>query len=86
MKLEFSSSFEKKAKKLFKKNPQLHKNFIKQFRLFNTNSNHPSLKLHKLQGKRSQQYSVWIKKDLRAIAIKKSSKYIFYDLVTHDKY
>lgn len=78
--------FESKAKKLCQKSQQLRQDLTKQFQLFASNPNHPSLKLHKLQGKRSTQYAIWIQSDLRALCIKEGKKYIFFDLVTHDQY
>lgn len=82
----FTRSFEIKTRKLCEKNPRLKKDFVKQFRLFKSEPSHPSLKWHKLKGKRSEQYAMWIQGDLRALAIKDKEVYIFFDLVTHDEY
>lgn len=70
MNLHFTNSFQKKVRKLLKKDPGLRKDLKKQFKLFEINPHHPSLKTHKLKGKRSIQYSVWIKSNWRALAIK----------------
>ncbi|MBU1088530.1 plasmid stabilization protein [Patescibacteria group bacterium] len=86
MNFEFTHSFKKEAKKLCKQNQQLKSKLAKQFKLFGINPNHPSLKLHKLQGKRSVQYAIWIKGNLRALCIKKNNIYIFFDLITHNQY
>lgn len=89
MNIEFTEIFERKASQLIKRNPQLRTVFKKQFNLFSVNPLYPSLRLHKLKGKRSQQYALWITGDLRALAIKSKSKentYIFFDIVTHDEY
>lgn len=86
MKLYFTADFEKKVAKLIRKYPQLKEQFKKQFSLFNRDQSHPGLRLHKLKGKRSEQYAIWILGDLRALAIKNHDEYIFFDLVTHDKY
>ncbi len=79
-------SFEKKASKLCQKNQQLRSDSIKQFSLFAQNPFHPSLKIHKLRGRRSTQLAVWIQGNLRALCIQDGSMYIFFDLVTHDEY
>jgi len=82
MNLEFTYSFKKKAQKIARKNPLLKTALIKQFRLFKTNPYHPSLRLHKLKGVKSEQYAIWIKGDLRALSIKSNinkNTYIFYD-------
>ena len=89
MDIELTDLFKKKAQKLIKKDPALNSTLKKQFNLFKSNPLYPSLHLHKLQGKRSEQYAIKIKSDLRALFIKpKESKdtYIFFDLVTHDEY
>ena len=86
MNFELTNSFKKKAKKLCLKNPRLKSTLIKQFNIFGTNPQHPSLKLHRLQGNRSVQFAMWVANDLRAIAIKSEDKFIFFDLISHDKY
>lgn len=86
MNFHLTDSFQKKAKKLCKKDPKLKSKLTKQFLIFQKNSEHLSLKLHKLKGRRSKQYSIWIKDDLRALSIKDGDTYIFFDLVTHDQY
>lgn len=89
MNIEFTDEFKKKTQQLLRKNPQLKSPFKKQFTLFRINPFHPSLRLHKLKGSRSEQYAIWIKGDLRALSIKSKvhpETYIFFDLVTHDEY
>jgi len=86
MNFRLTTSFERKASKLCQKDSQLKIELIKQFIFFQQNPHHPSLKLHKLQGKRSTQYAIWIQGDLRALCIKDGDMYIFFDLVTHDQY
>lgn len=89
MKIELTDSFKKKAQKLTKKDSALKLTLKKQFNLFKSNPFYPPLHLHKLQGKRSEQYSIKIKSDLRALSIKSGNKkdtYIFFDLITHDEY
>jgi len=89
MDIELTDLFKKKAQKLIQKDPTMSSILKKQFNLFKSNPLYPSLHLHKLQGKRSEQYAIKIKSDLRALSIKsKDSKdtYIFFDLVTHDEY
>lgn len=89
MNVEFTDEFKKKAQQFIRKNPQLKSSLKKQFTLFKINPFHPSLRLHKLKGKRSEQYALWIKGDLRALSIKSkthTATYIFFDIVTHDEY
>jgi mRNA-degrading endonuclease YafQ of YafQ-DinJ toxin-antitoxin module len=89
MNIEFTESFKRKIQKLKSKDPQLISSLKKQFKLFASNPYYPSLRLHKLQGKRSEQYAIYIKGDLRALFIKSKQvedTFIFFDLVTHDEY
>lgn len=86
MNFSVTESFQKKAQKLCKKKPQLRQSLAKQFALFQEDHRHPSLKLHKLKGKRSEQYAIWIIGDLRALGVKAKDTYVFFDLVTHDEY
>jgi mRNA-degrading endonuclease YafQ of YafQ-DinJ toxin-antitoxin module len=86
MNWQITTAFEKKAQKLCHKNPNLRQILAKQFKLFSQSPQHPSLKLHKLQGKRSFQYAIWITADLRALSVVKDDRYIFFDLVTHNEY
>lgn len=84
--IHFTQGFQKKAAKLTAHSEHLRKKLKKQFQLFHQNPNHIGLRLHKLQGQRSEQYAIWIEGDLRALAIKDGEEYIFFDLVTHDQY
>ena len=89
MNIEFTISFKKKTQQLARKNPQLKTTLKKQFNQFKINPLHPSLRLHKLRGTRSEQYAIWIKGDLRALSIKSKNQkdtYIFFDLVSHYEY
>jgi mRNA-degrading endonuclease YafQ of YafQ-DinJ toxin-antitoxin module len=86
MNFHFTSSFQRKVEKLCKKDSKLKSELIKQFLIFQENHKHPSLKLHKLKGKRSSQYVIWIKNDLRTLAVKSGSVFIFFDLAMYDQY
>ncbi len=86
MNLHFTNSFIRKVRRLTKKDPSLKRSLKKQFKIFAQNPYHPSLKTHKLKGKRINEYSIWIKSNLRAIAVKEKGNFIFFDLITHDEY
>lgn len=70
MNFSLTRFFQKKVQKLCKKDSQLRQALTKQFSLFQEDYRHPSLKLHKLKGKRSEQYAIWIIGDLRALGIR----------------
>lgn len=59
-KLIFTYSYEKRAKKFIQKHPELLSQYEKTLRLLEINPGHPSLRLHKLEGKFSELYSVSI--------------------------
>jgi mRNA-degrading endonuclease YafQ of YafQ-DinJ toxin-antitoxin module len=59
-KLIFTESYTKRAKKFAKKHPELLKQYKKTLQLLEINPTHPSLRLHKLEGKLSQYFSVSI--------------------------
>jgi hypothetical protein len=84
--INFTQAFKKKAAKLCQKQGKLQAQLKKQFRIFQKDPSYVGLHVHKLRGKRSQQYAIWIIDDLRALAIKDGDSYIFFDLVTHDEY
>jgi len=59
-KIVFTKSYVKRAKKFAKKHPELLKQYRNTLHLLELNPNHPALKLHKLNGKLSDYYSVSI--------------------------
>lgn len=78
MKLVLTTSFQKIVKKRCQKNPALRQVIEKQLQYFSKNPYHPSLKTHKLVGKRSNQFSVRITGDLRALCVVDGNTYIFF--------
>jgi proteic killer suppression protein len=56
----YTDSYLKRAKKFIKKHPALISQYGKTLKLLEINPHHPSLRLHKLQGKLSELYSVSI--------------------------
>lgn len=60
LKLIYTDSYEKRARKFIKKHPELRNQYKKTLQLLEINPNHPSLRLHKLEGKLSDLHSVSI--------------------------
>ncbi len=56
----YTESYLKRAKKFFKKHPELIFQYEKTLKLLEANPAHPSLRLHKLHGRHFQLYSVSI--------------------------
>lgn len=86
MKIKTTAHFDKNLSKKLKKNPQLTQKLKKQISFLKKNLQHPSLKLHKLSGKRANEYSFWIKKDLRITFNLVNNVILFTDIITHDQY
>jgi len=60
VKIIYTESYNKKASKFIKKHPELTGQYEKTLTLLEMNPHHPSLRLHKLQGKLSDLYSISI--------------------------
>lgn len=86
MNISYSKYFLKRIQKRYKDRPVLRNKVIKQVQLFSKNPRHPSLKTHKLKGKRQDQYSFWIEGNLRIVYTLDGSDAIFTDILTHDEY
>ena len=86
MNLHYTSHFKRKLKLVIKKKPALKKKVSLQLALLLENPNHPSLRLHKLRGKRISQHSIWLESNLRITFIKEKQTYILTDVLTHDQY
>ena len=59
-KILYTKGYIKRSSKFIKKNPALLKQYQKTLELLEINPHHPSLRLHKLQGKLSDIHSVSI--------------------------
>ena len=86
MEIRSTAHFDKNLSRKIKKNPQLKEKIKKQVELLRDNLKRPSLKLHKLAGKRAQEYSFWIEGNLRITFVVIDNKIIFTDIITHDEY
>ena len=83
----YTDSYIKRATKFFKKHPDLTSQYEKTLRLLELNPSHPSLRLHKLQGKLSDLYSVSINISYRICIdfIIEKDQIIPVDIGTHDE-
>ena len=86
MEIRSTAHFDKNLSRKIKKNPPLKAKIKKQVELLRENLKHPSLKLHKLTGKRAQEYSFWIEGNLRITFMVIDNKILFTDIITHDEY
>ena len=86
MDIRTTSHFDKNLKSKIKKNLSLKPKIIKQVELLKLDPKHPSLKLHKLQGKRAQEYSFWIEGNVRITFMIIDQIILFTDIITHDEY
>jgi addiction module RelE/StbE family toxin len=83
----FTTKYEKKAKKFFKKHQDLKQKYKKTIFLLKSNHFHPSLRLHKLKGSLSEYHSVSIDMEYRIILdfIIIDEKIILIDIGSHDE-
>lgn len=86
MNIRTTAYFDKNLSKKIRKNPQLKAKVKKQIELLKENLRHPSLKLHKLTGKRAQEYSFWVEGNLRITFMIIGNVILFTDIITHDEY
>jgi mRNA-degrading endonuclease YafQ of YafQ-DinJ toxin-antitoxin module len=83
----YTHSYLKRAKKFFKRHPELISQYEKTLKLLDINPDHPSLRLHKLHGKLSELYSVSINISYRICIdfIIDKDQIIPIDIGTHDE-
>lgn len=86
MKIVYSEFFKKRLKKRLDKKPALKQKVAKQLKLLKIDFHHPSLKIHKLKGKRAEEYAIWIEGDLRITFTFLEKTILLTDLITHDQY
>jgi len=77
-------NFIKASKKLVKKNALLKSIIKNKIKILKNNPKHQSLKIHKLSGK-NQQWSAWVKKDIRIIFIYVKDGILLTDIGTHNQ-
>ena len=83
----YTDSYLKRARKFIKKHPDLISQYEKTLKILEINPFHPSLRLHKMQGKLSQLYSVSINISYRMtiIFMIEDDKIIPIDLGSHEE-
>ena len=84
--IRFGESYEKKAIKFFKKHTDVYPQYKKTIEIISKNPHHPSLRLHKLQGKPSSFYSVSINMEYRIVLdfIIQNDVIILIDIGSHN--
>jgi proteic killer suppression protein len=85
-KIIITDSYLKKLKKFIKKHPDILDRYAKTIEILEVNPYHPSLRLHKLQGKFCEFHSISITMDYRVIIdfIIQEHEIIPVDIGTHD--
>ena len=84
--IRFAQSYEKKAIKFFKKHRGIYPQYKKAIELLRNDPYHPSLRLHKLQGKLQRYSSVSINMQYRIVIdfIIRDEVIILVDVGSHD--
>ena len=65
--IRFAEGYEKKAVRFFKKHKDLYSQYKKTVEILSRDPYHPSLRLHKLQGKLNGYYSISINMKYRIV-------------------
>jgi mRNA-degrading endonuclease YafQ of YafQ-DinJ toxin-antitoxin module len=86
MTIKYTNQFEQKLKRRLQKNPQLRDKVKKQIRLLERDMRHPGLKVHKLKGKRGEEFAYWVEGNVRITFLLTNDYYLFTDVITHDEY
>ena len=86
MKFEATPHFNQRLQKKLKKQPAVKEKISKQLKLLAHNIKHPSLKVHKLKGKRNQEFSLRVEDDLRITFVIINNTILLTDIITHDEY
>jgi addiction module RelE/StbE family toxin len=84
--MHFSVKAEKQLLLIKRKNPKLFTKIHKQLKLFIKNPQHPSLRLHKLEGKLRSSWSISVGTDYRILfyySDRKNGEVVVYILGTH---
>lgn len=86
-KIIYTESYIKRAKKFIKRHLDLLKQYEKTLKLLEKNPHHPSLRLHKLEGKLSDLYSASINMTYRISLdfIIKKDVIVLIDVGKHDE-
>jgi len=84
--IRFAQGYEKKAIKFFKKHRDIYPQYKKVIELLRNDPHHPSLRLHKLQGKLQRYSSVSINMQYRIVIdfIIRDGVIILVDVGSHD--
>jgi len=85
MRIQFSSCFKGKYKKLIAKQPKVRALFETALALLMKNFKEPSLKTHKLSGKLKDCWAFYLTYDLRVIFERKKDTIILLNIGTHDE-
>ena len=85
--IRFADGYEKRAIKFFKKHKDIYPQYKKTIELLSQNPYHPSLRLHKLQGKLNNFYSISINMKYRVVIdfIIKDDIIILIDIGSHNE-
>ena len=79
------SRVDKKLQKIGKSNFNLLNLVEKQWRIFEKDERHPSLRIHKLKGKLNNYWSLSVGMGIRMIYFIEDNRACFVDIGTHDK-
>ncbi len=84
--LILTDSYKRRAKKFFKKHPELIKQYEKTLKLLVLNPAHPSLRLHAIESKKLHSISINMSyRVLLSLRIKEDGTIMLIDIGNHDE-
>lgn len=85
MKIYLSNKFKKSFSKLKKKDSKIVKKAKKQLAILQQNPNHPSLRLHKLEGKLAESWSISVDKNNRITFVYSEGSIVLTNIGSHQQ-
>lgn len=85
MKIHLSKKFKKKLDKIYNKDRKIVSLIDKQLGIFKNNPCHPSLRLHKISGKKTENWSITVRGNLRIIFTFYQEGILLVDIGSHDE-
>jgi len=85
MEFFYSPKIDKQLKEIKKKDPALYKKIFTKLDFFRNFQNHPSLRIHKLQGNLHNYWSLSVEENIRIIFYYSDVGVVFFMIGTHDQ-
>ena len=85
MNVQYNIGFIRSLRKLSKKDALLRKKVVEKVNLYLSDKKHPSLRLHKLQGKLKDAWNISIDRSVRILIHQEGDDVVFVHIGSHDE-